>query len=101
MPEGSQDTWAGPHTNAMAGAARSTIRGINNESTRDIVKTPRAAAEMMNGLTLLDSRILAPCQEAGRACPRQEIRAMEKARITLTTLVPEYCEYWSCSSNNL
>jgi hypothetical protein len=85
----------------MAGAARSTINGINRDNIRHIVKAPRAAAEIMNGLTLLDSRILDPCQEAGKACPRQETKDMAKARVTLTALTPEYPEYCNCSSNIL
>ena len=67
--------------------------GINNASTRHIVNAPLTAAEMKNGLTLLDSRILAPCHEVGRACPRQEIKAMVNAIVTLTALNPEYSEY--------
>jgi len=101
MPDGSHEVWAGPHANAMAGAARSTISGTNRASIRHIVKAPRAAAEIMNGLTLLDSRILDPCQDAGKACPRQETKVMAKARVRLTALTPEYAEYCNCSSNSL
>lgn len=101
MPDGSQEVWAGLHTNTMAGAAKSNVSGTNRESIRHIVKAPRAIAEIMNGLTLLDSRILDPCQDAGKACPRQDTKAMAKARIKLTTLTPEYSEYCSCLSNSL
>ena len=101
MPEGSHEVWAGPHANAMGGATRSTISGTNRENIRHIVKAPRATAEIMNGLTLLDSRILDPRQDASRACPRQETKVMAKAKVTLTALTPEYSEYCNCSSNSL
>ena len=101
MPDGSHEVWAGLHAKTMAGAVRSNVSGTNRESIRHIVKAPRAIAEIMNGLTLLDSRILDPCHDAGSACPRQETKAMAKAIVKLTTLTPEYSEYCNCLSNSL
>ena len=88
-PEGSQVDWADPHANAIAGAAISTIRGRKRDKTRQTVSAPLAIAEIMNGWTLLDSSISAPCQVANIACPMHEVTAITNAKDRLTELIPE------------